>query len=286
MDDRGRPHLPRAAFAQPDHPGTAQVSRLVFSTPRVSELLGLKNRELSDLNKSSLDTVSLGRPHLLYLPHGIVQIQSLYNGASGPGVSRLIGVTAFLNGRAGVGSTSRTRCGGAARAAGRRRPETARTRRGRNAGRAVLPVQHARREAITITSPAGRQEVSRSFEEGVGSVTWVRPLPARFACASRSTAWTGPKAGSTAFRVLSPAPAVQVAGAPARARVGRPVRFSFKVADAVTEVAEVSTPDGTLTRRYRIRKGTGFVEWTPTTAGPAELLVRARGREGRRRATR
>jgi hypothetical protein len=45
-------------------------------------------------------------------------------------------------------------------------------------------------------------------------------------------------------------------------------------------VAEVSTRDGTFTRRYRIRKGTGFVEWTPTTAGPAELRIRARGREG------
>jgi hypothetical protein len=45
-------------------------------------------------------------------------------------------------------------------------------------------------------------------------------------------------------------------------------------------VAEVSTRDGTFTRRYRIRKGTGFVEWTPTTAGPAELRVRVRGREG------
>jgi hypothetical protein len=68
--------------------------------------------------------------------------------------------------------------------------------------------------------------------------------------------------------------------APARARVGWPVRFSFKVAEALNELAEVSTRDGTFTRRYRIRKGTGFVEWTPTTTGPAELRIRARGREG------
>jgi hypothetical protein len=87
-------------------------------------------------------------------------------------------------------------------------------------------------------------------------------------------------AGSTAFRVLSPAPAVRVTSAPARARVGRPVRFSFKVTDALDELAEVSTRHGTFTRRYLIRKGTGIVEWTPTTAGPAELHVRTRGRQG------
>jgi hypothetical protein len=87
-------------------------------------------------------------------------------------------------------------------------------------------------------------------------------------------------AGSAGFRVLSPAPAVRVTNAPARTRVGRPVRFSFKVANALSELAEVSTRDGTFTRRYRIRKGTGFVEWTPTTAGSAELRIRARGREG------
>jgi hypothetical protein len=87
-------------------------------------------------------------------------------------------------------------------------------------------------------------------------------------------------AGSTAFPVLSPAPAVHVTSAPARARVGRPVRLSFKVAHALNELAEVSTRDGTFTRSYRIRKGTGFIEWTPTTAGPAQLRIRARGDEG------
>jgi hypothetical protein len=71
-----------------------------------------------------------------------------------------------------------------------------------------------------------------------------------------------------------------VTSAPARARVGRPVRFSFTVADALTELVEISSRDGTFTRRYRLPNGSGFVEWTPTTAGPAELRVRARGREG------
>src|SRR6185369_7322617 len=90
VDRRGRAHLgSRVLPGQPITMGPAQVSRLVFSTPRVSELLGLTNLELRDLNRSSLDSVSLGKPHLLYLAGGVVQIQSLYKGASGPGVSRI-----------------------------------------------------------------------------------------------------------------------------------------------------------------------------------------------------
>ena len=79
------------------------MSRLVFATPRVRNLLGLRNLETRDLDKSSLDTVLLGKPHLLFLPGGVIQIQSLYEGSRGPGAARLLGVTAFLNGRAGLG---------------------------------------------------------------------------------------------------------------------------------------------------------------------------------------
>jgi hypothetical protein len=67
---------------------------------------------------------------------------------------------------------------------------------------------------------------------------------------------------------------------PTRAVVGRPVRFAFEVADALDEVAEISTRGGTFTRRYRIRDDTGFIDWTPQTAGPAVLHIRARGRQG------
>ncbi len=283
VDDRGRAHL--ASRSLPSDPitlGPAQVSRLVFSTPRVSELLGLTNLELRDLDRSSLDSVSLGRPHLLYLPRGIVQIQSLYKGASGPGVSRMIGVTAFLNGRAGVGSD----VDDAVRQALHEPPDVDVLRpRGRPVvGMPVeLPfrVRNARREVMTITSPAGRQEVSHSVEAGLGGVTWVPTAPGRVRVRVAVEGMDGSQAaGRTAFRVLSPAPAVRVTSAPARARVGRPIRFSFKVADALDELAEVSTRDGTFTRRYRIRNGTGFVEWTPTTEGPAELRVRVRGRQG------
>ena len=283
VDDRGRARL-ASRILPPNRItlGPAQISRLVFSTPRVSQLLGLTNLELRDLDKSSLDTVSLGTPHLLYLPSGIVQIQSLYKGASGPGVSRMIGVTAFLNGRAGVGPDVEA----AVRQALHEPPRVDVLKpRGRQVvGTPVeIPfrVQNARREVMTISSPAGRQEVSRSTETGLGSVTWVPSAPGRVRVRLAVEGADGSKtSGSTAFRVLSPAPAVRVTRAPHRARVGRPVRFSFRVTDALSEVAEVSTRDGTFTRRYLIRKGTGFVDWTPRTAGPAELRIRVRGREG------
>ena len=285
MDERGRPHL--ASRILPRDPitlGPAQVSRMVFSTPRVSQLLGLTNLELRDLNRSSLDTVSLGRPHLLYLPRGIVQIQSLYKGASGPGVSRLIGVTAYVNGRAAVG----TDVDDAVRQALHEPPRVdvvkpARAPGGRYAGRSCsFRVQNARREVITITSPAGRQDVTRAGPDRRGNrrLGADRARPGSRARRGRR-AWTAAvRAASTTFSVLSRAPAVRVTRVHDRVRVGRPVRFSFKVADALSEVTEVSTRDGTFTRRYRLRNGTGFFEWTPTAPGPAELRVSVRGREG------
>lgn len=283
VDRRGRAHL--ASRVLPTGTitlGPAQISRLVFSTPRVSRLLGLKNRELTDLDKSSLDTVSLGRPHLLFLPQGIVQLQSLYEGASGPGVSRLIGVTAYLNGAAGVGSD----VADAVRHALHQPPRIAVSRpRGLLvAGRAVeltFRVRNARREVITITSPAGRRTARRSVEAGEGRVAWVPSSPGRVRVRVAVDGLDGStSAAGVSFRVLSPAPRVHLTRAPARASVGRPVRFSFAVAEAVSELAEVSTRDGTFTRRYLIRRGTGIVTWTPTSAGPAQLRVRVRGRQG------
>jgi hypothetical protein len=123
--------------------------------------------------------------------------------------------------------------------------------------------------------------VSRAITAGWGTIAWVPTAPGRVRVRIAVEGMDGSKtARSTAFRVLSPAPAVRVTRAPARARVGRPVRFSFKVTDALNELADVSTRDGTFTRRYLIRKGTGFVEWTPTRAGPARLRIRVRGRQG------
>ena len=144
-------------------------------------------------------------------------------------------------------------------------------------------MKNARREVdddhVARRSPGRRR---RAIEAGRGTVTWVPSAPGRVRVRVAVEGMDGSRsAGSTAFRVLSPPPAIRLTertdAAPSSA--GR-VRFSFQVADALDELAEVSTRDGTFTRRYRLRNGTGFVEWTPTTAGPAVLRVRARGRQG------
>src|SRR6185503_17004779 len=89
------------------------------------------------------------------------------------------------------------------------------------------------------------------------------------------------------FRVLSPAPTVRLMSSPTHAVVGQPVRVSFEVTNALSESAEVFTPGGEeVARGYLIRTGTGFVEWTPTSAGRATLLIRVRGREGQGARTR
>gem|GEM_PF-221631 len=283
VDGRGRPHL--ASRALPRDPitlGPAQVSRLVFATPRVSNLLGLTNLELRDLDKSSLDTVSLGHPSVVFLPRGIVQIQSLYNGASGPGVSRIIGVTAFVNGRAAVGSD----IADAVRQALHEPPRIGLVRPSEPlvvGSRAQLRfrVTNARREVMTITSPGGREHARRSIETGSGAVAWIPSAPGL----ARVRLTVEGLDGSTEtrdmeLRVLSRPPAIRLTRAPTRAVVGRRIRFTFRTEDALDEVAQISTREGTFTRRYLIRDGTGIIDWIPTRAGRAVVRVRARGRQG------
>ena len=153
------------------------MSRFVFSTPRVRNLLGLRNLEIRDLDTSSLDAVLLGRPHVLMLPGGVLQIQSLYEGTRGPGAARLLGVTVYLNGRAGLGPDIDS----AVRQALNSPPQTS-----------LLPppdpivvgtpvklafrVKNARREVITITSAAGTTTKRLELETGRGTVRWVPPV--------------------------------------------------------------------------------------------------------------
>ena len=85
--------------------GPAQVSRLVFVTPRVANSLGLRNKELRDVGESSIDTVWLGNPHIVFFAGGVMQIQTVYDVSNGRGVAKMFGVTVFLNGRAGIGDT-------------------------------------------------------------------------------------------------------------------------------------------------------------------------------------
>ena len=283
VDERGRARL--ASRILPRDPitlGPAQVSRLTFGTPRVSNLLGLTNLELRDLNRNSLDTVSLGEPHLVFLPGGVVQMQSLYKGASGPGVSRIIGITAYINGRAGLGSNIQD----AVRQA-LHRPPRVHVRRPAARPFVGTPVElrfrvkNAQREVITITSSGGRQDANRSLEAGWGSVVWVPPAagPARVRVEVEGLDGST-VVDSTAFLVLSPRPTIRFTTARKRAVVGRRVRFSFKAAHALSQVAQISTPVGTFTRRFRIRHGIGLIEWTPQTAGPAVIRIRVRGRQG------
>ena len=282
VDERGRPHL--ASRILPRHPitlGPAQISRLVFATPRVSKLLGLTNLELRDLNKSSLDTVSLGRPKLMFLPSGVIQIQSLYKGASGAGVSRIIGIAAFVNGRAAVGSS----VADAVRQALHLPPRAdfARSSRPAVVGSPVklhFQVKNARREVMTITSPAGRQVERRSIRSGSGTVSWVPSTPGRARLRLAITGMDGSTVTrKTTLRVLSRPPTVRLTRAPGRAVVGRRIRFKFKARHAMEELVEVSTQEGTFTRHYLIRTGTGIFEWTPTRRGRAVVHVRARGRQ-------
>jgi hypothetical protein len=283
VDGHGRPHL-AARLLPRDRVtlGPAQISRLVFATPRVSKLLGLTNLELRDLDKSSLDTVSLGMPGLVFLPRGIIQIQSLYKGASGPGVSRIIGVTAFLNGRAAVGSD----IADAVRQALHRPPRIGLVRPSERlvVGSRVelrFRVTNARREVMTITSPAGRQRARRSIEAGSGAVAWVPSASGDARVRLTVKGMDGSTVtNSEALRVLSRPPTIRLTNAPTRAVVGRRVTISFRTGHALDQLAEIATREGAFTRRYLIRHGTGIIEWIPTRAGRAVVHVRARGRQG------
>ena len=284
IDGHGRPrlaarNLPRDRVTL----GPAQVSRHVFATPRVRNLLGLRNLELRDLDKSSLDSVILGEPHVLFHPAGLVQIQSLYEGSRGPGAARLLGVTAFVNGRAGLAPD----IDGAVRQALNRPPKIHLLPPGGkiSVGARVslrFDVLNAESEVMTITSPAGSQTANLSFRSGRATVIWVPSTAGRTLVRVEVAGLDGTRvAGATTIHVLGPPPSVRLTGSRERAVVGRPVRFLFEVANAVHVLAEASTRSGIeFARRYRLRSGRGLVEWTPRTAGPATLQIRVRGHQG------
>ena len=284
IDKQGRARLvARSLPRDPATLGPAQISRLVFATPRVSNLLGLRNLEVRDLDKSSIDSVLLGTPRLLFLPAGIIQIQSLYAGSRGPGAARMLGVTAFLNGRAGLGPNIES----AVRQA-LNKPPRIDVIRPDGPGVVGTPVElafqveNAQREVVTITSSVGRQRRYRAFRTGTGALRWVPSVAGHVRVRVEVKGLDGTVvADSTQLRVLNPKPTLKLTGSPTRADVGRPVRFSFEVRHAVDATVKVSTPGGIVfTRRYLIRDGTGLVTWTPKTAEPAVLVIRARGHQG------
>jgi hypothetical protein len=142
-------------------------------------------------------------------------------------------------------------------------------------------VKNARREVMTITSPAGRQQATRSIRKGTGAVAWVPTAPGQARVRLTVTGMDGSTVTrAAAVRVLSAPPVVRLTKAPTRAVVGRRVRFAFIARNALDEVVQISTQEGTFTRRYLLRNDTGFLDWTPTRTGRVVVYVRARGRQG------
>ncbi len=284
VDAQGRPRLvSRSLPRDPSTLGPAQVSRLVFATPRVRNLLGLRNLEIRDLNTSSLDSVILGIPHLLFLPGGLMQVQSLYEGSRGPGAARLLGVTVFVNGRAGLGPDLPSALRQALN-----EPPQADVRRPPGTGSVGTPValhfrvENARREIVTITSGNQHKRARLGLDNGRGTVRWTPTAAGRARATLTVVGLDGTRIhDATSFRVLSRPPVIRIIATPHRAVVGRPVRISFKVAHGRHALARVSTLSGIVfTRSYVLRHHLGVVRWTPEAAGPAVVLLRARGGQG------
>jgi uncharacterized protein len=284
IDPQGRARLVARTLARnPVTLGPAQVSRLVFATPRVRNLLGLRNLEVRDLDVSSLDTVLLGDPRLIFLSGGVIQIQSLYEGSRGPGAARLLGVTAYLNGRAGLGPDIDS----AIRQALNSPPEVDAVRPADpvvvgTPVRLAFRVHNAEREVVTVISAGNRQRTNLTLRSGRGTVEWVPSDVGSATVRVEVTGLDGTVVADTAhFPVLSHAPTVKVSELPKRVVAGRPLRLLFTVTHAVNASAEVSTRTGIVfTRLYTLHHGTGVIAWTPKTAGEAVLLIRVGGHQG------
>lgn len=283
IDRHGRPRLSGLGLARdPVTLGPAQISRLVFATPRVRNLLGLRNLEIRDLDKSSLDSVILGRPHLLFLPDGLMQIQSLYEGSRGPGAARLLGVTAYINGRAGLGPDIED----AVRQA-LNEPPTVEVQPPQRPATVDTPVSisfqvhNARREMVTIISSDGRERIRRQVVTGRATVTWTPTAAGRTRVLVDVLGLDGTETTDSAVvRVLGQPPTVRLLGAPGRAVVGEPIRIPFRILHGHDARATVSTRSGIVfSRRYELANGRGVVSWTPESPGRATIVVRARGHQ-------
>ena len=161
----------------------------------------------------------------MFLPGGVLQIQSLYEGTSGPGVSRILGVTAFLNGRAGLAPDIE----GAVRQALHSPPRIAMVRP-RDPILVGTPlelsfrVRNAEQEVVAITSRAGRQETNLSITNGRGTVVWVPTAPGDARVRVQVEGLDGTTAVDTlSLRILSFPPTVRFLQVPNQAVVGRPL---------------------------------------------------------------
>jgi len=195
----------------------------------------------------------------------------------------MLGVTAFLNGRAGLGKDIDSALRQALNEPPRvdmLRPEGPVV-----VGKPIdLPfrVENGRRAVVTILSQAGRQSRSIELASGRRALRWVPSVAGATRVRVEVAGLDGTSTtDSTAFRVLSPRPTIRVVKAPSHAVVDRPVRVLFKLTHARRGWAKVYTRGGTLvTRRYLVQGHTGVVRWTPRSAGSASLVIGARGRQG------
>ena len=286
IGDDGRPRLgSRLLTREPVNLGPAQVSRLVFAQPRVRNLLGLRNLEIRDLTASSLNSVLLGRPRILLTPQGVLQLQSLYEGSRGAGAARLLGVTAYLNGNAGLGPDIQS----AVRQALNKPPrvEVLTPPAPVLVGRPVevgFSVQNARRVTVRVTPTEGRPFVDRiRATDGDGSTIWYPRTTGRARVTVVVDGVDGTRSRASGHvDVLGPPPRVRLVSASEEAVVGEPYRITFDLGHASSARARVSTDEGVvLDRRYDRTTGTRELIWTPTSTGEAVVTLRANGSDSR-----
>jgi uncharacterized protein len=289
INHRGEPELSSRSLPRERVTlGPAQVSRLVFLTPRIANSLGVRNKELSDVGKSSIDTIWLGNPHIVFFAGGVMQIQMVYDVSSGKGVAKRFGATVFLNGRAGIGDTV-----SAALRQAINLPPTVELHRFPNR----LVVDHAvpirfqvtngLTERVRITSRKGTVLSKRlRVRDGAAVVRWVPQKPGRFRVGvsvrgidgslttdrSAVTVGRGPPGGG---------PTVQLGAIAREPVVGRLLRIEFKVTNAASETLRIeSAHAGVLTWQRRVRTGRGAINWIPQHAGPVRLGIVVRGADG------
>jgi hypothetical protein len=192
-------------------------------------------------------------------------------------------VTAFLNGRAGLGSNIDQ----AVRQALNKPP-------GIHVSHPAMPivvgrrvdlqfqVENARREVVTITTAAGSRRIVLTVETGTATVPWTPPAAGHARVRVEVDGLDGTRVTrSASLDVLSHPPTIRVLRGQTHALVGRHLRVSFRVTNALQARAEVSTQDGIVfTRRYQIRHGIAAVDWKPDSPGKAVLRIRVRGHQG------
>jgi uncharacterized membrane protein (UPF0182 family) len=265
--------------------GPAQTSRLVFLTPRVANLLGLQNKELQDLGKSSLSSVWLGNPHIVFFAGGIMQIQTIYSVGSGRGVAKRLGITVFINGHAGIGDTLNA----ALRQAINLPPAVKlRPLPGHSVVRHAVPIRfqvtNGLTETVRVSSPKGTVLSKRlRVRGGEAAVQWIPQAPGRFhvRVAVRGvdgSVVTDGSALTVGRGALSGGPTVEFSEVPRAPIVGLPTRIEFKVAGAASETVRIDSANApALTWQRQVHTGSGAINWVPQHAGPARLQILVRG---------